>query len=241
MAVATNVMFFLVLAVVVLYLLFIVIFVTLTSEWIWYTTSLLDTPDNIVASFVTANFFTITKVEWWLTFFLITSLLSFIVYVAITQIASLWLLIIPLNALIFFLINYQSNRNLKRKALPPAKDRLNVKVLMDFSKSNEWGADYRQIVHLLKNFRGKIVKENNWNGYHITSDEFIQALITGTKQTTKLKTIGTQTDPSDAHENIVLDPQSSSSSQNNEISESQETFCPAIEGCSPPLFSEPLI
>lgn len=77
--------------------------------------------------------------------------------------------------------------------VPPGKDLLNVKILLDFNSKDAYMNDYKEIVRTFAPYRNKTVKEGGWRGVMVSSPEFLRGLNIGSHQTIRVKEASTQT------------------------------------------------
>lgn len=78
--------------------------------------------------------------------------------------------------------------------VPPGQDPFNVKLLFDMKHSGGYGSDYSKASHVFNSYRHERVTEGNWRGCLLTSTEFARGIDIGTKNTARVRSIGTQTD-----------------------------------------------
>lgn len=77
--------------------------------------------------------------------------------------------------------------------VPPGKDPLNVRILMDMSKKDGYWNDYMEIVKTFGRYRHTAVVHDNWRGFAVTTAELVRALTIGSAQSAR-KSNGTQTE-----------------------------------------------
>lgn len=90
-------------------------------------------------------------------------------------------------------------------SVPPGKDPLNVRIMMDMGKWDGYSIDYLKIVKIFHSYRYKPINFDGWRGFAVSTAEFVRALTIGTVQTVKRRTTGSQTVDSDPDETQWLD------------------------------------
>lgn len=81
--------------------------------------------------------------------------------------------------------------------VPPGKDPLNVRVLLDMSMWSGYSIDYMKIVKIFGNYRHKPVVMDGWRGFAVSTAEFVRALTIGDVQTIRKRTVSSQTEEHD--------------------------------------------
>lgn len=81
----------------------------------------------------------------------------------------------------------------KENVAPNGKS-FNVKILMDRRYMLKHVNEYKEICKIFLSYKHRAIREGNWCGTELYSDEFLRGLILGTRQSVRVKTIATQTD-----------------------------------------------
>lgn len=85
-------------------------------------------------------------------------------------------------------------------SVPPGKDPLNVRILMDMSMWDGYSIDYLDIVRIFHSYRYEPVTVDGWRGFAVSTAEFVRALTIGTVQMVRKRVAGSQTEGHDPNE-----------------------------------------
>lgn len=80
--------------------------------------------------------------------------------------------------------------------VPPGKDPLNVRILLDMGMRDGYSGDYLQIVKTFRDYRHVPIEFNGWRGFTVSSTEFVRALAIGCTGTVRRRMAGSQTEES---------------------------------------------
>lgn len=78
--------------------------------------------------------------------------------------------------------------------VPPGKDPLNVRILLDMSKWNGYSIDYMKLVKIFDSYRHEPVVMDGWRGFAISTAQFVRALAIGDVRTIRKRTAESQTE-----------------------------------------------
>ena len=108
----------------------------------------------------------------------------------------------------FYFIGRMASRQYKQEPLvdasskrinytvPPGKDPLNVRILLDMSKRSGYSIDYMKIVKIFDTYRHEPVVMDGWRGFAVSTAQFVRALAIGEVQTIRKRTAFSQTEES---------------------------------------------